>query len=143
MWVDAYGLYMARAQNEYYGFATVANWLHEHVRPGDKVLLEPIGLVGWQNPVVVVDEVGLVSPAVARRRLQGPGWYADVAGNERPEWIVIRRAALTGTAAFAGAGAPFRSPAERDALFARYAQATIVDEKVGGENALVILQRLR
>ena len=143
MWVDAYGLYIARAQNEYYGFATVANWLHDHVRPGDKVMLEPIGIVGWRNPVVVVDEVGLVSPAVARRRLQGPGWYADVANRERPEWIVIRRAALAGGTAFAGAGAPFRSPAERDALFARYAQTTIVDEQAGGENALVILQRVR
>ena len=143
MWVDAYGLYIARAQNEYYGFATVATWLRDHVRPGDKVMLEPIGIVGWQNPVVVVDEVGLVSPAVAKRRLQGPGWYADVADREQPDWIVIRRAALDGQTAFAGAGAPFRSRAERDTLFGRYAQATIVDEKAGGENALVILQRVR
>lgn len=141
MWVDAYGLYMARAQNEYYGFATVADWLCDHVRPGEKVLLEPIGLIGWRAPVVIVDEVGLVSPAVARRRLQGPGWYADVADEERPDWIVIRRAALTGGAAFAGAGAPFRSPAERDALFARYAQATVVDEQAAGPNALVVLRR--
>jgi hypothetical protein len=66
-----------------------------------------------------------------------------VAEAERPDWIVIRRAALTGTAAFAGAGAPFRSSAERDALFARYAQTTIVDEEAAGENALVILQRVR
>ena len=143
MWVDAYGLYVARAQNEYYGFVTVANWLHGHVHPGDKVMLEPIGMVGWLNPVVVVDEVGLVSPAVAKRRLQGPGWYADVADRERPDWIVIRRATFAGGAAFAGTGAPFRSPAERDTLFSRYAQATIVDEQAAGENALVILQRVR
>ena len=143
MWVDAWVLYIARAQNEYYGFASVATWLRDHVRPGAKVMLEPIGIVGWQSPVVVVDEVGLVSPAVARRRLEGPGWYTDVAETERPDWIVIRRSALTGTAAFAGAGAPFRSPAERDALFARYAQSTIVDEQASGENALVILQRVR
>ena len=45
---------------------------------------------------MVVDEVGLVSPAVAKRRLQGPGWYADVAGAERPDWMVTRRAAITG-----------------------------------------------
>ena len=143
MWADAYVLYIARAQNEYYGFATVSNWLRHHVRPGDKVMLEPIGMVGWQNPVVVVDEVGLVSPAVAKRRLQGPGWYADVADREQPDWIVIRRAALAGGPAFAGSGAPFRSRAERDTLFGRYAQVAIVDEKAGGENALVILQRVR
>ena len=99
-------------------------------------MLEPIGIVGWRNPVVVVDEVGLVSPAVARRRLRGPGWYADVADRERPDWIVLRRDALTGGDAFAGAGAPFRTPEERDTLFSRYAQATIVDEQVGGGNAL-------
>lgn len=143
MWVDAHTLYMARAQNEYYGFATVAGWLQEHVRPGEKVMLEPIGLVGWRTPVVIVDEVGLVSPNVAKRRLQGPGWYADVVDGERPDWIVIRRAALAGSAAFAGAGAPFRSPEERSALFTRYAQSTIVDEKAAGENALVVLRRVR
>jgi hypothetical protein len=62
---------------------------------------------------------------------------------ERPDWIVVRRSALTGTAAFAGAAAPFRSSAERDTLFSRYAQATIVDEQAGGSNALVILRRAR
>lgn len=143
MWVDARNLYVGRAQNEYYGFATVADWLRDHVRPGDKVMLEPIGLVGWRNPVVIVDEVGLVSPAVARRRLQGPGWYADVAGTERPDWLVVRRSAMTDPAAFAGAGTPFRSRAERDTLFSRYVQAAVVDEQASGGNALVILQRVR
>jgi hypothetical protein len=141
--VDAHNLYVGRAQNEYYGFAMVADWLRDHVRPGDKVMLEPIGIVGWRSPVVVVDEVGLVSPSVAKRRLQGPGWYADVAGGERPDWIVVRRSALTGTATFAGVGTPFRSRAERDTFFSRYTPATIVDEKASGENALVILQRIR
>jgi arabinofuranosyltransferase len=143
MWVDAHNLYVGRAQNEFYGFGAVSTWLRDHVRPGDKVMLEPIGIVGWRNPVVIVDEVGLVSPSVAKRRLQGPGWYTDVAGAERPDWIVIRRAVLTGTAAFAGVGTPFRSRAERDTLFSRYAQTTVVDEQAAGENALVILQRVR
>ena len=40
-----------------------------------------------------------------------------------PDWIVVRRGVLGGTEAFAGAGAPFRSAAERDALFAGYVQA--------------------
>ncbi len=143
MWVDARNLYVGRAQNEYFGFAAVADWLHGHVRPGEKVMLEPIGLVGWRNPVVIVDEVGLVSPAVARRRLQGPGWYADVAAAEQPDWLVVRRTAMTGSTAFAGAGMPFRSRAERDSCFARYAQAAVVDEQAAGENALVILRRVR
>jgi len=91
MWVDAYNLYVGRAQNEYYGFAAVADWLRDHVRPGDKVMLEPIGIVGWRNPVVVVDEVGLVSPAVARRRLQGPRWYADEQTGGENALVILRR----------------------------------------------------
>jgi len=140
-WLDAYPLYVGRAQNEFYGFAATADWLAKNARPGEKVLLEPIGMVGWRAPVVVVDEVGLVSPTVARRRLQGPGWYSDVASSERPDWIVVRRGLLAGDAVFAGAGAPFRSLAERDSLFSRYARETVMDEKTSGDNALVILRR--
>jgi cellulose synthase/poly-beta-1,6-N-acetylglucosamine synthase-like glycosyltransferase len=97
----------------------------------------------YVSELVIVDEVGLVSPAVAKRRRQGPGWYTDVVDGERPDWIVIRRAVLAGGAAVAGTGAPFRSAAERDTLLARYARTTTIDEQAAGENALVILQRAR
>lgn len=140
-WTSAYPLYVGRAQNEFYGFATVADRLRSLARPGDKVLLEPIGMVGYLDPLVVVDEVGLVSPAVARRRLLGPGWYADVAAGERPDWIVLRRGQFEGGQAFAGRGAPFRTPAERDSLFARYLTVAVVDAETSGANALVILHR--
>jgi len=140
-WVEAYPLYVGRAQNEFFGFARTADWLAAHARPGEKVMLEPIGMVGWRVPVVVVDEVGLVSPGVARRRLRGPGWYADVAAAERPDWIVIRRGLLSSESAFAGAGAPFRSAAERDSLFARYQAAAVVDLEAADANALVVMRR--
>jgi hypothetical protein len=135
-------LYLGRAQNEYLGFARVSNELSARVRPGDTVLLEPIGIIGYQNPVVVVDEVGLVSPEVARRRLQGAGWYTDVALARRPDWIVIRHGVLRQGTAFAGAGAPFRSAAERDSLFARYQLAAAVDPQ-SGDLALDVYRRLR
>lgn len=141
LWTEAAPFYVGRAQNEYFGFAAVGNWLRERARPGESVLLEPIGIVGWLAPVRIVDEVGLVSPAVAARRRQGAGWYTDVAVRTRPDWIVIRRGVLRGTEAFAGAGAPFRSAAERDALFAGYARLATLDEAASGENALVILRR--
>jgi hypothetical protein len=142
-WMSAYPLYMGRAQNEFYGFAQVADWLGRYARPGEKVMLEPIGMVGWRNPAVdVVDEVGLVSPGVARRRMQGPGWYADIAGAERPDWIVMRRGVLTSGAGFAGSGAPFRAPAERDSLLARFEVATRIDE-IAGDGSLVVLRRVR
>jgi hypothetical protein len=139
-WVIARPLYLGRAQNEYYAFGQVADWLRTHAHPGGKVMLEPIGLIGYRNALVVVDEVGLVSPAVARRRLQGPGWYADLVASERPDWLVVRRGVLRSGTAFAGAGAPFRSEAERDSTLARYALATTADE-ASGDHALAVLQR--
>jgi hypothetical protein len=141
-WVISRPLYLGRAQNEYYAFGQVAQWLRTHAKPGEKVMLEPIGLIGYRNGLVVVDEVGLVSPAVARRRLQGPGWYADVAASERPDWLVVRRGVLRAGTAFAGAGAPFRSTAERDSTFARYELTTTADE-ASGDNALAVLRRVR
>jgi hypothetical protein len=140
-WLEAAPFYVGRAQNEYFGFAAAGNWLREHARPGDTVLLEPIGIAGWLAPVRVVDEVGLVSPAVAARRRQGAGWYTDVAAAARPEWIVVRRGVLGGAGAFAGAGAPFRSAAERDALLAAYERMAVLDEEASGDNALVVLRR--
>jgi arabinofuranosyltransferase len=140
-WFEAAPFYVGRAQNEYFGFAAVGNWLRERAQPGESVLLEPIGIVGWLAPLRIVDEVGLVSPAVATRRRAGAGWYTDVAARAHPDWIVIRRGVLGGTAAFAGAGAPFRSAAERDSLFAGYVRMAALDEAASGDNALVILRR--
>jgi hypothetical protein len=104
-------------------------------------MLEPIGMVGWRCKVRIVDEVGLVSPAVARRRLQGPGWMADVVRAEQPDWLVVRRIVLADTRAFAGRGMPFRSRAERDSMLAGYRLAGWVDP-ASEENALAVLERV-
>jgi hypothetical protein len=140
IWTIAPALYIGRAQNEFYGFARTANFLRGVARPGEKVMLEPIGIVGYQNPLVVVDEVGLVSPRVTARRLEGPGWYADVAAAERPDWLVVRRGMIASGDAFAGRGAPFRNAAERDSLLARYTLATVIDEP-SGPMALAVYRR--
>ena len=89
---------------------------------------------------MVLDEVGLVSPKIAARRMQGAGWETDIVAAEKPEWIVVRRGALRHLEEFAGAGAPFRNVAERDSLLARYAVATTVSEN-DGDAALVVLRR--
>jgi hypothetical protein len=141
-WTVVLPLYRGRAQNEYNGFAQAASALASRLQPGESVMLEPIGIIGYRNPLRVVDEVGLVSPEVARRRLQGPGWYADVADRERPDWIVIRRGVARRGTAFAGAGAPFRDLAERDSLFARYRLVDVADDR-SGDLALEIYRRFR
>lgn len=139
-WWSANFLYVGRAKNEFHGFAQTADYLYAHARPGQAVLLEPIGMVGYECPLVVVDEVGLVSPEVARRRRQGAGWYTDVVRERRPDWIVVRAGMLHRQDAFAGVGRPFRSAAERDSLFAGYRQETRVAE-TAGDFALVIFHR--
>jgi hypothetical protein len=84
--------------------------------------------------------VGLVSPRVAARRMQGAGWYTDTVVAERPDWLVVRRGVLAGGHPFAGHGEPFRDFAERDSLLARYSMLP-GQEAAAGEQDLVILRR--
>lgn len=142
MWTLAPKLYLGRAKAEYFTFGVVAEYLLTHAGPGEKVMLEPIGLIGYHSPVRILDEIGLVSPQVARRRLQGPGWYADIVGQERPEWLVVRRTFLKSGMAWAGAGAPFRSAAERDSTLARYQIVSGTDEEAG-DISMAVLRRVR
>jgi len=120
VWSIALSLYSGRSQEEIQSFGAMAGALRARCAPQDTVMLEPIGMIGFTCPVTVIDETGLVTPAVAQRRLQGPGWYTDVVTARRPQWLVIRRRELVDTEAFAGAGRPFRNTGERDALLARY-----------------------
>jgi len=120
LWSAAHALHRARAIAEYGIFGAVGNFLAGAATPGDRVFLEPIGIIGYLAPVTVIDEIGLVTPRIAERRRQGPGWYTDVVAAERPEWLAVRRGVVRTAQAFAGAGAPFRSLAERDTVFAGY-----------------------
>lgn len=140
LWTVAPRLYVGRAQNEYYGFARAAEILARDITPGQKMMLEPIGMIGYRTPAVVVDEIGLVSPQVARRRVQGPGWYADLVASERPDWLIVRRGVLESGRGFAGAGAPFRNAGERDALRAAFETVGVADS-VSGDMALLVLRR--
>jgi hypothetical protein len=111
--------------------------------PGEKVLLEPIGIVGYRAAgMTVLDEVGLVTPAVAQRRTRGPGWYVDIVAANHPEWLAMRKGMMRSGQGYAGVGAPFRSPAERESLLAGYAE---VDSgmAVFGDEALVVRRRTR
>ena len=141
-WSVARFLYVGRAQNEYYLFAAAADVLVKNARPGESVMLEPIGIIGWRAPLRVIDEVGLVSPDVLARRLEGPGWYTDVVARRNPDWLVVRRGVVASGAAFAGAGRLFRDQAERDSVFARYALVQELDPR-SGENALQVRRRIR
>lgn len=119
-WNMAGPFYAGRARVEASQFGPLARYLGEYARPGESIMLEPIGVVGYLSALRVIDEVGLVSPEVARQRRLGAGWYADIIERERPDWLIVRRSMLEGGSGFAGVGAPFRSLAERDGVLARY-----------------------
>lgn len=142
IWSIGLQLYIGRAKVEFGTFGAVADYLAANARPGEKVFLEPIGLIGYRNPLVIVDEVGLVSPSVARRRAQGPGWYTDVVAEQRPDWLVVRRGLLTRGAGFAARSAPLRDAAERDSLSAHYAVAKTMSPDPG-DQTLIVLRRVR
>jgi hypothetical protein len=109
------------------------------------VMLEPIGIIGYATGMRVIDEVGLVTPWVAREREKGDGWYARVMRHERPDYIVIRRDWLAGGVGWAGAGAPFVSQREADSTLSSY---EVVHLRAGhrlppGAAKLLILRRKR
>jgi len=131
-------LYEGRNEAESRVFGAAAQTLKNASGGRGTVLLEPIGRIGQETGLTVIDEVGLVSPDVARRRLRGAGWYADLVHDARPDFLAVRPDMLVTNRPFAGVGAPFRSQEERDQMLAGY-------ESVGPapteKDALLILRR--
>jgi hypothetical protein len=106
------------------------------------VLLEPIGWVGWQTGFRVMDEIGLVSPEVARRRQRGAGWFTDLVEGERPDYVVVRGSLLTSGQAWAGGGAPFRQLEERERVLANYERIFPPAGVPVGANDVIAMRRV-
>lgn len=141
LWLIAPNLYVGRSGIESQVFLTMSGLIEKQARAGESILLEPIGMIGWRNRSLrVLDEIGLVSPAIAKRRKEGPGWYADVLAEQRPEWLLSRRGVLVKNVPFAGAGQPFRSLEERDRALAAYRVVAAQDTLIG-DQAWVIYHR--
>ena len=69
----------------------LALWVQAHSRPTDRVMLEPIGTIGYYAHRPVLDVVGLVSPQVLRfYRPQIEAPLLEMARAFRPEWCVLR-----------------------------------------------------
>ena len=64
-------------------------WLREHAAPGDAVLLEPLGYIGYFSGLKTYDLPGLSSREVVELENRGLGWGA-IAAELRPEWLVLR-----------------------------------------------------
>lgn len=69
----------------------MALWLKAHSRPTDRVMLEPIGYVGYYSDRPLLDVVGLVSPEVLPfYRLQNEAPFLEIARRFHPEWCILR-----------------------------------------------------
>jgi hypothetical protein len=66
-------------------------WLKENAKPEDRVMLEPIGYVGYYSGLQMLDTVGLVSPEVLpyyRSEIRSP--YHEIWQRFQPEWVLLR-----------------------------------------------------
>lgn len=74
----------------------IGTWMGEHAPPGTRVLVSPIGAIGWTSGLEVLDLLGLVHP---HARELAPDLSVGVKGHHRsatdwalaqePEWILI------------------------------------------------------
>jgi hypothetical protein len=82
----------------------VGPWLKDHVRPGQRVSLEPLGYIGSFGQARMADGPGLVCPEVVRLRRGEKCDFISIVARLKPEGIVLRRggevAALTGSKYF-------------------------------------------
>ncbi len=67
----------------------IGRWLHAHARPDERILLEPIGYVGYYSQRPILDMIGLVSPEVFVS-YRTPGYLADMVRRFRPAWLCLR-----------------------------------------------------
>ncbi len=66
-------------------------WFNKHARPNERILLEPIGYVGYFSQRPILDMIGLVSPEVFRS-YRTRNVLADMVERFHPEWLCIRPA---------------------------------------------------
>jgi hypothetical protein len=63
-------------------------WLKNNTPPQSAVLLEPLGYVGYYSERIMIEEVGLVTPAVTRLKLRqiGNEQYTSIF---KPDYVIV------------------------------------------------------
>ena len=65
-------------------------WLREHAAPGDTVLLEPLGYIGYFSGLKTYDILGLSSRKVVELERRGLSDWGTIVVELHPEWLVLR-----------------------------------------------------
>jgi hypothetical protein len=63
-------------------------WLHEYAPAGSRVELEPLGYIGYYSDLTMLDDVGLVTPAVVdmkRRQVGGDLYFTYL----KPDYLIL------------------------------------------------------
>lgn len=107
LWTNGAQLYTGRHAAEHQLLMAPAVYLREHATRDQSILLEAIGLIGYETGMRMVDEIGLVSPVAITERKGGRGWYGRLVRRERPDWILMRRSQIQYGPALNGHDAPF------------------------------------
>jgi hypothetical protein len=68
----------------------LALWLKDHVRPGERIFVEPLGYLGYFSEAKMLDYPGLVSPEVVQAIDAGCDDFSKIGLHLRPEWMVLR-----------------------------------------------------
>ena len=134
----------ARAERSIWGSRRWRASSMRHAQPGQKVMLEPIGIVGFQDSARRRrrGRTGLAASRAAAPR--GPGWYADVAARERPDWLVVRAGDCSRAVERSPAsGARSVTEAERDSLLDTLPRRRRDRHHLAGDNRLMVLKRWR
>lgn len=102
----------------------IGDWLAHNGRPGQSVMLEPIGYVGWKSQLFVHDIVGIVSPKVIDYRRHHPDsdhWFYAYVRDSLPTFVVLQKWELPENRLFLGhGGGIFSSESEREWFNAVY-----------------------
>ncbi|HNY92175.1 MAG TPA: hypothetical protein PKM23_11690, partial [bacterium] len=68
----------------------VGLWLREHARPGEKLVVNEIGAIGWYSNLPVIDMIGLTNKQIPGFWKSGDfAGYADFILAQRPVWIAL------------------------------------------------------
>lgn len=114
-WPACENLYTSRSTAESYT-VTLADFIVSHRQPGQSLMAESVGRLGYQTDLRTMDMVGIVSPAPPR----APGWLGARIRAERPDWLVARYSEVSTFGGFGAAAPAFLSAADARATLADY-----------------------